>query len=61
MVLDFIEEASGDFLQHEDKQARLLETQNDGYFDSDKFLVQVDKAIDIFKAKYPSYQRLFCL
>ena len=58
MVLDFIEEASGDFLQHEDKQAR-LETQNDGYFDNDKFLVQADKAIDIFEAEYPSYQRLF--
>ena len=60
MVSDFIEEASGDYLRHDDKQARLLpETQNDGYFDSDKFLVQVDEAIDIFEAKYPSYQGLF--
>ena len=56
MVSDFIEEASGDYLRHDDKQARLLETQNDGYFDSDEFLVQVDEAIDIFEA---SYQGLF--
>ena len=26
MVSDFIEEASGDYLRHDDKQARLLET-----------------------------------
>lgn len=60
MVSDFIEEASGDYLRHDDKQARLLlETQTDGYFNSDKFLLQVDEAIDIFEAKYPTYQGLF--
>ena len=59
MVSDFIEEASGEYFWHEDKQARLLETQTDGYFDSDKFLLQVDEAIDIFEAKYPTYQGLF--
>ena len=37
----------------------LLESQTDGYFDSEKFLVQVDKAIDLFEAKYPSHQGLF--
>ena len=52
MVSDFIEEASGDYLQHDDKQAHLLETQTNGYFDSDKFLLQVDKASDTFEAKY---------
>ena len=30
-----------------------------GCFNSEKFLVQVDKAIDIFEAKYPSHQGLF--
>ena len=60
MVSDFIEEASGDYLRHDDEHARLLlETQTDGYFDSEKFLVQVDKAIDIFEAKYPLHQGLF--
>ena len=33
--------------------------QTDGYFDNEKFLLQVDKAIDIFEAKYTSYQGLF--
>ena len=57
MVSDFIEE---DYLWHADKQARLLlDTQIDGYFNSDKVLLQVDKAIDIFEAKYPIYQGLF--
>ena len=57
MVSDFIEEASGDYLRHDDDHARLLlETQTDGYFDSEKFLVQVDKAIDIFEAKYPLHE-----
>ena len=59
MVSDFIEEVSGDFLRHDNKYANLLETQTDGYFNSEKFLVQVDKAIDIFEVKYPSHQGLF--
>ena len=51
---------SGDYLRHDDKQARLLlETQTNGYSDNEKFLLQVDKVIDIFEAKYPSYQGLF--
>ena len=36
-----------------------LETQNEGYFDSTKFLDQVDKAIDIFEGKYPNHQAVF--
>ena len=30
----------------------MLETQKDGYFNSDMFLVEVDKATDIFEKKY---------
>ena len=42
MVSDFIEEAGNDFLSHDGKETRfLLETQTDGYFDSDKLLEQV--------------------
>ena len=62
MVSDFIEEATSDYLQHDGKQARLfLETQNDGYFDSDTFLAQVETAINIFEAKFPHAQGLFIL
>ena len=60
MVSDFIEEASGDYLHHNDRRARiLLETQSDGYFESAQFLHQVDTAIDIFEAEYPNAQGLF--
>ena len=39
MVSDFIKEMSGDFLTHDDKDARpLLETQSNAYFDREKFL-----------------------
>ena len=39
MVSDFIEEETADYLLHNGREARLLlETQQDGYFDSDKFL-----------------------
>ena len=49
-----------DFLSHDGSEARfLLETQADGYFDSDKLLVQVSKAIDILESKYPHAQGLF--
>ena len=37
----------------------LLETQTDGYFNSDMFLQQVDKALEIFEHKYPDYVSLF--
>ena len=60
MVSDFIEEAGSDFLKHNRSVARLLlETQTDGYFDSDRLLEQVDKAISIFDRKYPHAQELF--
>ena len=53
MVSDFVDELNG-YLQHEGEEARLLlETQKDVYFNSDTFLVEVDKAIDIFEKKYP--------
>ena len=54
MVSDFIDEAISDYLQHDDKKARLLlETNSDGYFDSDKFISQVERAIDIFESRHP--------
>ena len=60
MVSDFIEEAGGKYLEHDGQEARLLlETQSEGYFDNDKLLVQVDKAIDVFEAKYPDAQAVF--
>ena len=60
MVSDFIEEATADSLCYDGKEARLLlETQQDGYFDSDKFLSQVDTAIEIFEEKFPHAQALF--
>ena len=62
MVSDFVEEATGDYLRHDGKEARLLlETQQDGYFDSEKFLAQVDNAVNIFEEKFPHAQALFCL
>ena len=62
MVSDFVEEATGNYLRHDGKEARLLlETQQDGYFDSEKFLAQVDNAVNIFEEKFPHAQALFCL
>ena len=52
MVSDFIEEASASFLSHNGQQARLLlETQTEGYSESNMFLKQVDKAINIFESR----------
>ena len=60
MVSDFIEECSTDYLNNNGSEARLLlEAQSEGYFDSDKLLEQVDKAIDIFECKHPHAQGLF--
>ena len=60
MVSDFIEEKGNDFLHYGSHYARLcLETQSEGYFDSPKFLTQVEKAINIFERKYPNHTALF--
>ena len=60
MVSDFIEEGGTDYLSNDGNEARLLlETQADGYFDNDKLLEQVGKAIDIFESKYLYAQGLF--
>ena len=57
MVSDFIEEASVDFLQHDGvEECLLLETQSER---CNRFLIQVNKAIDIFNSKYPDKQALF--
>ena len=54
MVSDFIED-----LKHDEEARLCLETQSEGYFDNNKLIIQVDKAIDIFEAKYPAAQGLF--
>ena len=62
MVSDFVEEATADYLRHDGKVARLLlETQQDGYFDSDKLLNQVDTAIEIFEESFPMHKHCSCL
>lgn len=59
MVSDFIVEGHG-YLRDEQQEARLLlETQRDGYFESTKFLAQVDIAIDIFERQYPNHVCIF--
>ena len=59
MVSDFTVEEHG-YLREECMEARvLLETQTDGYFNSNMFLHQVDKALEIFEQKYPDYVGLF--
>ena len=59
MVSDFSDEIDG-YLCHDGKEACvLLKTQNDSYFNNDKFLEQVKVAINIFEAKYPNAQAVF--
>ena len=59
MVSDFIDEVDG-FLRIGSMEARTtLEHQRDGYFSNEKFIVQVDKAINIFERKYPGVQGIF--
>ena len=59
MVSDFIDEVSG-FLQHGGQKARLLlEHQSEGYFNNDMLLEQVDRALTIFEAKYPTATGIF--
>ena len=59
MVSDFIEEVNG-FLKYESEEARLLlEHQSEGYFNNDKLVEQVERAIDIFERKYPGVQGVF--
>ena len=59
MVSDFIDEVDG-FLRIGSMEARAtLEHQRDGYFSNEKFIVQVDKAINIFERKYPGVQGIF--
>ncbi len=59
MVSDFIEDIGG-YLRHEGEEARVcIEPSRDGYFNSDGFLTQVEKAVSIFEKKYPDAQGLF--
>ena len=59
MVSDFIDEVNG-YLKIDAMEARkMLEHQKDGYFTNEQFVAQVEKAIDIFEAKYPGVQAIF--
>ena len=59
MVLDFIVEGYG-YLKDDKSEARLLlETQKDGYFNSEMFLAQVETAIDIFSIRFPDKVGIF--
>ena len=59
MVSDFIVEGYG-YLCHDKEVARLyLETQKDGYFNSDMFLQQVTTAVHIFECKFPGVTGIF--
>lgn len=59
MVSDFIVEGYG-YLCHNKEAVHLyLETQKDGYFNSDTFLQQVDTAIHIFEHRFPGVTRIF--
>ena len=59
MVSDFVDEVSG-YLEYEDETARFsMEIRNDGYFNNELFMKQVEKAISVFEAKYPYAQGLF--
>ena len=47
-------------MKNDKSEARLLlETQKDGYFNSDMFLAQVDTAIDIFSRNFPDKIGIF--
>ena len=52
MVSDFIEEVDGLLKFGNLEASELLEHQKDGYFDNNKSLNQVLKAVNIFNAKY---------
>ena len=59
MVSDFIVEGYG-YLCNDKEMARLyLETQKDGYFNSDMFLHQVDTAVQIFGQRFPGITGIF--
>ena len=59
IVSDFIVEGYG-YLCHEEKAAHLcLETQKDGYFNSNMFLKQVDSALDVFEHRFPGVIGIF--
>ena len=53
MVSDFADELNG-FLQFNDSKARIkIEMHKDGYFNNEGLMKQVERAVDIFEAKYP--------
>ena len=59
MASDFLVEGNG-YLEDENGSARLyLETNKEGYFNNDMFIVQVKSAIDIFDRKFPGVTGIF--
>ena len=59
MVSDFIVEGYG-YLKDDNSEARLLlETQKDGYSNSEMFLAQVETAIDTFSRRFPDKVGIF--
>ena len=59
MVSDFIVEGYG-YLCDDKEAARLyLETQKDGYFNSDMFIEQVEHALKIFERRFPGITGIF--
>ena len=55
MVSDFIDEVGG-YLRHGDQEARvLIEPQQYGYWESNGFLAQVNKAVDILEKSIHNY------
>jgi hypothetical protein len=59
MVSDFIEEKDGYLENGNDKARVYLEHSKEGYWNNERLLKQVDKAMDIFEAKYPDACGLF--
>ena len=61
MGSDFIDEASSDYLQHDNKKQDCFLKQTDRYFNSDKLISQVERAIDILKVDILMHKHFSCL
>ena len=59
MISNFLVEGHG-YLRDDKEEARLyLETQQQGYFNSDMFVEQVERALNIFERKFPRITGIF--
>ena len=59
MVSDFIAEVSSFLKDGEDTARESIEHQTEGYWNNDKLLDQVNRAINIFERMHPQSQGLF--